>query len=229
MELHVGGRVEHVFRNSGLTENDTPPPPKYANFAGEHVMHGRITHCEPPRVLAYTWGEGDGASHVRFELDPVDDPVRLWIVHSRLPNRGEILSVGAGWHTHVDILSDRLQKRVPAGFWATHTRLEAEYERLIPPGQPHLPGGTDPPPASPAATLPTVPWRIGDESMVGAPATNAAHLGRHRDKREHPWIRLPTWKCMQAIVSRHRQSAFTMPGCCRRKCSDGCSAPTSTT
>lgn len=138
----------------GSPETTLPPPPKYANFAGEHVMHGRITHCEPPRVLAYTWGEGDGASHVRFELDPVDDQVRLWIVHSRLPNRGEILSVGAGWHTHVDILSDRLQKRVPAGFWATHTRLEAEYERLIPPGQPHLPGGTDPPPASPAATLP---------------------------------------------------------------------------
>lgn len=134
MELHVGGRVEHVFRNSGLTGNDTPPPAKYANFTREHVMHGRITHCEPPRVLAYTWGEGDGASHVRFELDPVDDQVRLRIVHSRLPDRGEILSVGAGWHTHVDILSDRLQGRVPAGFRATHTRLEAGYERLIPPG-----------------------------------------------------------------------------------------------
>ena len=26
MELRVGGRVEHIFRNGALTENDDPPP-----------------------------------------------------------------------------------------------------------------------------------------------------------------------------------------------------------
>ncbi len=132
MELRVGGRVEHVFRNSELTENDDPPPPKYAKYGAESRMQGRITACEPPRLLAYTWGEPSGEhSQVRFQLIEDGADVRLVLVHSRLPNREEMLSVAGGWHTHLDILADRLDGRTPPGFWATHTRLEAEYALRI--------------------------------------------------------------------------------------------------
>lgn len=132
MELKEGGAVEHVFRNSELTGHDGSPPPKYAAHAGESRMHGRITACEPPRLLAYEWGEGEDASHVRFELTPQGDAVHLVLVHSRLPDREEMLSVAGGWHTHLGILLDKLEGREPEGFWPTHTRLEAEYEKLIP-------------------------------------------------------------------------------------------------
>ncbi len=132
MELKQGGTVEHVFRNSELTGHDGSPPPKYAAHAGESRMHGRITACEPPRLLAYEWGEGENASHVRFELTSQGDKVHLLLVHSRLPNREEMLSVAGGWHTHLGILVDKLDGREPEGFWPTHTRLEAEYEKLIP-------------------------------------------------------------------------------------------------
>jgi hypothetical protein len=40
-------------------------------------------------------------------------------------------SVSAGWHTHLDILSARLEGRVAESFWAKHTRLEAEYDRRL--------------------------------------------------------------------------------------------------
>ena len=135
MELRVGGRVEHVFNNSELTEHDDPAPPKYAKYACESRMHGKITECEPPRLLSYTWG-GDPAegSEVRFELTPRVDKVLLVVTHRRLADHDEMISVAAGWHTHLDILLDRLEDREPAGFWATHTRLEAEYERRIPAG-----------------------------------------------------------------------------------------------
>jgi uncharacterized protein YndB with AHSA1/START domain len=132
MELKEGGSVEHVFRNSELTGHDGSPPPKYAAHAGESRMRGRITACEPPRLLAYEWSEGESASHVRFELTPQGDAVHLLLVHSRLPDREEMLSVAGGWHTHLGILVDRLEGREPEGFWPTHTRLEAEYEKLIP-------------------------------------------------------------------------------------------------
>lgn len=133
MELRIGGSVEHTFRNSELTENDDPPPPKYVQYGVESRMHGRITACEPPRLLAYSWGEPSGEdSEVRFELDAQGDDVRLVLVHSRLPNREQMLSVAGGWHTHLDILVDRLNGRAPAGFWITHTRLEAEYDQRIP-------------------------------------------------------------------------------------------------
>ncbi|HEY5972918.1 MAG TPA: SRPBCC family protein, partial [Pseudoxanthomonas sp.] len=93
MDLRIGGSVEHVFRNSELTENDEPPPAKYAKYGAESRMHGRITACEPPRLLAYTWGEPSGEnSEVRFELSADGDDVRLVLIHSRLPNREEMLS-----------------------------------------------------------------------------------------------------------------------------------------
>lgn len=132
MELRVGGRVEHLFRNSTLTEDDKPPP-KYAHCADEARMEGRVTACEPPSLLSYTWNEASGEdSVVTFELRPQGDDVRLVLTHRRLPNREVMLSVAAGWHTHLDILGDRLRGRTPPGFWATHTRLEGEYDRLLP-------------------------------------------------------------------------------------------------
>ena len=133
MDLRVGGRVEHVFNNSALTRNDEPPPAKYAQLGGEVRMHGIITAAEPPRLLSYTWaGDFATGSEVRFELMPKGDKVLLVVTHRRLGGHDELISVSAGWHTHLDILADRLSGREPPGFWTTHTRLEAEYERRMP-------------------------------------------------------------------------------------------------
>lgn len=135
MELRVGGRVEHVFRNGTLTENDDPPPPKYASHNEESRMQGRVTACDPPHLLAYTWGDGGSApSEVRFDLSVRGTQVLLVVTHSRLATRDETISVAGGWHTHLGILVDRLAGRIPAGFWRTHTSVEAEYEKRIPAG-----------------------------------------------------------------------------------------------
>jgi len=58
----------------------------------------------------------------------------LILTHSRLPNRAEMVSVASGWHTHLGILEDRLNRQAPRQFWATHARLEAEYQTRIPAG-----------------------------------------------------------------------------------------------
>jgi hypothetical protein len=42
-----------------------------------------------------------------------------------------MLSVAGGWHTHLGILVDQINGRVPRPFWSTHARLEREYERRI--------------------------------------------------------------------------------------------------
>jgi uncharacterized protein YndB with AHSA1/START domain len=131
MSLTAGGEVELVFNNSALTDDDDAPPAKYAAHANESRLRGRVLECDPPRLLSYTWGEASDASEVRFELDQHDQGVRLVVVHTRLRNRDQMLSVAGGWHTHLDILADRLHDRPPPGFWRTHTRLEAEYERRL--------------------------------------------------------------------------------------------------
>lgn len=133
MELTVGGRVEHVWRNNDLTEDDDPPPEKYADIAEEARMSGTITACDPPRLLSYTWEFGEGEpSEVTYELAEEGNRVRLTLTHRRLSSRDEMVGVGSGWHTHLGLLAARLEGREPARFWRTHTRLEAEYEERIP-------------------------------------------------------------------------------------------------
>lgn len=135
MELRVGGRVEHVFRNSTLTKDDEPPPAKYANEATEVRTEGRITACDPPRLLAHTWAEPSGEdSHVTYELSEQGDGVLLVLTHRRLATRDDMVGVSGGWHTHLGILADRLAGREPESFWATFKRVDAEYEQRIPVG-----------------------------------------------------------------------------------------------
>ncbi len=132
MDLRVDGSVELIFHNNQLTGRDEKAPPKYAQYGGEIHMSGRVIACEPPRLLTYTWAENFGeASEVTFELEPQGKNVLLTLTHRKLGGRKDMLSVSGGWHTHLDILADRLEGREPAPFWATHKKLESEYETRI--------------------------------------------------------------------------------------------------
>ncbi|QEN89581.1 SRPBCC family protein [Labrys sp. KNU-23] len=125
MELQPGGRVNHVFRNGDLSAPDDPPPPKYLHLNDTVEMHGRVIACEPPTLIEYAWGDG---SQVRIDLKPELGRTHITITHSRLLTRDELVSVAAGWHTHLDILAARLGGHAPPSFWGLHTRLEADYE-----------------------------------------------------------------------------------------------------
>ena len=128
MELHVGGKVELLFRHAELSDEPGAPPPRHADMERGHLNTGRITACDPPYLLAYTWGENHGdPSEVRFDLEPRDDKVLLTVTHRRLDGRDTLRSVAGGWHTHLDILADRLHGRAPPNFWKTYERIAAEY------------------------------------------------------------------------------------------------------
>ena len=128
LEPRVGGTVELHFRNNDLSAGEGPPE-KYRAVACDATVAGRVTSWEPPRRLGFTWA---GDSEVTFELSPEEAGVRLVVTHRRLAARDAMLSVSAGWHTHLDILKDRLEGEAPRPFWSNHTRLQAEYERLLP-------------------------------------------------------------------------------------------------
>ncbi len=132
MELRVGGRVELTFRHADLSPHAEPPPEKYKQYENGVSTHGRITRCEPPRLLSYTWGGEPGDSEVTFELTRRGQDVLLVLTHRRLGDRAAMLHVAGGWHTHLGILADRLNDREPRSFWSTHAGLEAEYEKRIP-------------------------------------------------------------------------------------------------
>ncbi|QNP41889.1 SRPBCC family protein [Lysobacter solisilvae (ex Woo and Kim 2020)] len=131
IEPRTGGHLDLRFHNSALTENDDPPPPKYAAHAGEFHMQCTVTEFDPPHVLGFTFGSGESPSQVHIELTARGDEVQLLLVHSRLATRDGMLSVSAGWHAHLNILRDRMSGRTPDGLWRTHTRLEAEYAQRL--------------------------------------------------------------------------------------------------
>lgn len=132
MELREGGRVTLEFKHKSLSSQVERTPDRYKEYDEGATMQGRVTAVEPPRLLAYTWGERDDeTSRVTFELEPQGNEVLLTVTHRGLPSRTEMISVSGGWHTHLAILADELSGRDRRPFWSTHARLEGEYERLL--------------------------------------------------------------------------------------------------
>ena len=125
MEMKVGAPVELVWRNDELTN---PPDPRPPGFAAERRMQSRITELDPPRKLAIAW---DGSGDVSFELEPKGKEVLLTVIHRRLPDRGSLLGVGAGWHMHLDILVARVTGAEPEPFWDGWSRLHKAYDRRV--------------------------------------------------------------------------------------------------
>ena len=73
-----------------------------------------------------------GKSEVTFELAAEGKNVRLILTHRKLPTRAEMVQTSGGWHTHLAILVERANGRVPQPFWTVFGDIEAEYEKLIP-------------------------------------------------------------------------------------------------
>ncbi len=97
-------------------------------------MTGHITRLEPPRMLSFTWDEGDGGkSEVTFELTAESkNRTQLLLVHRRLgDDRDEVTSICAGWHTHLAILIAKLADAPIPPFWSVHARLVSEYTQLL--------------------------------------------------------------------------------------------------
>jgi uncharacterized protein YndB with AHSA1/START domain len=134
MEPRLGGAVELRFRHADLHPHVEETPERYKKYDKGSTLLGRITRWEPPRVLAYTWGDegrdpGQPAtSEVTFELTPRGGDVVLVLTHRRLASREEMVNVSAGWHTHLALLGDRLSGIEPKAFWTVLARLEKEYE-----------------------------------------------------------------------------------------------------
>jgi len=126
MEMKVGAPFELVWRNDELTD---PPGERPSDFGDEHRMQSEITELDPPRKLAFSWGNTGGVS---FELETKGDNVLLTVIHRRLPDRATMLMVGSGWHMHLDVLAARVAGSEPEPFWDGWSRLKKEYDRRLP-------------------------------------------------------------------------------------------------
>lgn len=125
MAMQVDTPFELTWRNSELSD---PPGQRPDGFGEEHRLESRIIELDPSRKLTIAWNQGE----VSFELEPAGDKVLLTVTHRRLPDRGNLLNVSAGWHAHLDVLALRLNGKTATSFWDSWSRLKAEYEKRLP-------------------------------------------------------------------------------------------------
>ncbi|MCA3263671.1 MAG: SRPBCC family protein [Telmatospirillum sp.] len=132
MDLRPGATVTLAIDNTKLTPSADNVPPNPATQGGPKTLVWRVVESEAPHLLVVDWGTAPDASRVRFELAAEGTGTRLTIEHRRVASRGMLLGVSAGWHTHTDILRDRLAGHEPAAFWPRYAKLETLYAGRLP-------------------------------------------------------------------------------------------------
>lgn len=112
VELRLGGVMDIDFGEGG-------------------VVGGEIIDLVPGVALEYRWRfTGEPDSVIRFDLEVIDDETtKLKLDHRLLPT-DQAVGYGAGWHAHLDKLSDILNEREPGNWSDRFTALMPEYERL---------------------------------------------------------------------------------------------------
>lgn len=126
MQLKPGTTFELVWRNDELSD---PPSRRPDGSPEESRKECRMVAADPPHKLVFIFAE---YGEVTFTLEPKGKEVLLTMIHRRIPDRGTMLGVSAGWHVHLDVLAARANGQKPGPFWDNWSRLRKDYEQRLP-------------------------------------------------------------------------------------------------
>ncbi|MBX3540844.1 MAG: SRPBCC domain-containing protein [Chelatococcus sp.] len=116
------------FDHMTLSPHKLETPTRFKDYECGIDSPHRMLRCEPPHVLAFTWGDGiEDKSEVLFELSQVGDKVRLVLTHSRLGAVKDMINVSGGWQPHLAVLAHRLAGLTPPSFWQLFEGVEDAY------------------------------------------------------------------------------------------------------
>ena len=119
------GNVRHDARVGGSFEID---------FGKGDEAGGRILVYDPPRCLAFEWGERGEPSVVRFELEPGGRGTLLRLKHTR-QSAEMAAGTGPGWHAHLDVLTIVLEGGsfdLETGYRGLYQAAKARYAGWVP-------------------------------------------------------------------------------------------------
>jgi uncharacterized protein YndB with AHSA1/START domain len=96
---------------------------------GTLKMTGKVVECDPPRRLVITWvdpkqtADPDAHSRVTFELEPLEEMVRLTVTHDQLvPGSSMDKGIQNGWPRVLSSLKSFLETGKPLPIWAKTAR-----------------------------------------------------------------------------------------------------------
>jgi uncharacterized protein YndB with AHSA1/START domain len=124
-ELRKGGKAQLFFQHKNISKPGTTPPEAFRKMHEEgHRWEGEILEADAPRLLRMTFGEH---SEVTYELtEQSSGEVLLTLTHRKL-TADDMKNVMPGWHAHLAILSDVLNGRRDADFWALWDERRKHY------------------------------------------------------------------------------------------------------
>ena len=95
---------------------------------GETKICGKVVECDPPSRLVFTWTRpaevSDPASYSRvtFELEPIDEMVKLTVTHDQLvPGSSMEKGITQGWPRVLSSLKTFLETGKPLPTWSKKT------------------------------------------------------------------------------------------------------------
>lgn len=131
----VGETFQMRFKHSELSPHSAEPPESMREMdRNGHTSTNVLLACEPPHRLVFTFGgekDPTRVSEVEFRLEREGDKVRLTLTHSRIPDRGYMLGVSGGWHSHLDVLQYRAEGKVPPAFWDVWRSHDGAYAARV--------------------------------------------------------------------------------------------------
>lgn len=116
------------FQHSNITDEPTPERWKAMDNGG-FTSDVTVIEFARPKLLTYTWPEGDDISEVSFELSQQGKDTKLVLTHRRIGSVELMASFASGWHSHLNALAEVLAGNKPTAFWANVQRLEDRYAR----------------------------------------------------------------------------------------------------
>ena len=92
---------------------------------GKIGLVGKVVECDPPRRLVLTWASAKDAgnpsahSRVTFQLEPIEDMVKLTVTHDQLiPGSGMQRDITEGWPRVLSSLKSFVETGKPLPTWA---------------------------------------------------------------------------------------------------------------
>ena len=127
MKSETGTPFTLTWRNDELAT--TSPGTRPEGMSAENSQACIVEEWDPPHKLVYSWGEN---GLVSFALKPAGNRVLMTLVHSKLPRRGTMVGVSAGWHAHLEVLIAVLEGHKAGPFWDNWSELRKVYDKAIP-------------------------------------------------------------------------------------------------
>ncbi len=125
----VGQTVRFDFRHENLTPHNEATPDRYKDMENGVSYDVEIKRCDPPHHLVMVWpGDGGAIAEIDIRLTEDAGKVRLELIQRGDASVDAFVGAIAGWHAHLDIMADKMEKAMPKPFWAAHETLVGEYK-----------------------------------------------------------------------------------------------------